>query len=880
MTVATGEADDAVREQTLSHIDECDSCRAALASLVASQARSGSSASLRDSSRTVGRYELQELVGQGAMGVVYAAYDPPLDRRVAIKLLRPSSAMSKHAQDTLRQRLLREARALAKVAHPNVIAAFDVGEHDGEVFLAMELVEGETLTQWLAREPRTTTEIVAMFAQAGEGLAAAHDASVIHRDFKPDNVLVGRDGRARVTDFGLARGADKSVLTASYSGGPSLDVSLTSTGALAGTPLFMAAEQLDGRPASERTDQFSFAVALWTALFGARPFEGETVEALARNVRATNIAQPTASAREVSAGLRATIERALQSDPSARFESMRAMLRALAPYAGGAGRSRAPWVIAAASVTAAVVLVALSARPRADPCVTGAAQIASMFTEQRAGEMRRAFERASPRTGAFAFARVREAIERFSSRWATVSDGACRDSNRSAGAASAQCLDALRTQASAVVTAIAPSDEASLERAISAALTLPAPDVCARGAATASERFAPADPSVRAAARRIEAALAGFVARRTMGLPQPPLQQLIELEQEATARSLRVLSARARVERGWTHPETGEGAEDFRVALERSTAFDDPLTMVDASTGLIAASAHSSDIAAAELAAVIGAGALRRIGADPPREALRLAILCQARERQTRDFARAMEPCVQARRRFVEIAGGENLQSAFMDDQLGNIHLWQGHYDTSLAHYRSAEAVRRAHVGGGEGLDNTYGNIAEVLIRLRRYDEAEAILRDLIARRNLPHHWDGLAESLRRRGRFEPAMEAHRRALALCEATQRSGCVRYSLIGIAECELALGRAGDARGTLERATTIEGTPPAIDAVRLAFVRARIARALGQGGLAASAHREARSILDGVSPGIATSSEGPFGELRTELDAWEREGAPGR
>ncbi len=869
VALAHGQADDALRERALSYIDECDACRTALASLARGSEREDTAKSQTDSPQRVGRYELLERVGQGAMGVVYAAYDPPLDRRVAIKLLRPTSAGDAAAQHTLRQRLLREARALAKVAHPNVIAAFDVGEHDGEVYLAMELVDGETLTQWLAREERALPEVVSMFAQAGEGLAAAHDAAVIHRDFKPDNVLVGRDGRARVTDFGLARGAGAlAAHDASADRDASLTLSLTRTGALAGTPLFMAPEQLDGRPATARTDQFAFAVALWTALYRARPFDGDTLEDLARNVRETRL---SAVERELPAGLRATLERALQADPGARFDDLRAMLRALAPYASRPARARAPWVIAALSLVAGITVAAVSARGRVDPCATGRAQIAPLFTESRASAMRQAFERASPRTGALAFARVRTAVERFSGRWASESDLACREPNRNTSAARALCLDALRVQADSIVSAIAPADEQSLERGISAAQSLPSPEVCARGAA-GSERFAPADPSARESSRRIEAALARWAARRMLGQQPDSDRELVALEREATERSLRVLAARARMERGWTRAGTSEGVEDFRSAIERAVALDDPLTVIDASTGLILAAAHSSDVAAAELAAAIGAGALRRVGDDPPREAVRLASLCQAREKQTRDFAWAMEPCVQARRRFIEIAGGESIQSAYMDDQLGNLHFWQGHYDTALGHYRRSEAVRRALIGPGAGLDNSLGNIAEVLVRLRRYDEAEALLRPVIARQNLGHHWDGLAESLRRRGAFGEAIVAHRTALGLCERAHRWGCVRYSLLGVAECELSLGRATDARGTLERAAALEGTPPAIDAARAALLRARVARALGQGGLAQSAAREARSILDGVS----TGREGPFGELRVALEQWEREG----
>jgi serine/threonine protein kinase len=241
----------------------------------------------------VGRYLVLDPLGAGGMGVVYAAYDPELDRKIAIKLLAPSVAHGSSSSEG--QRLQREARALARLSHPNVVAVYDVGIASAQVFVAMELVEGQTLGAWLSAEPRTWQQVVRCFVDAGRGLAAAHAVGLVHRDFKPDNVLVGRDGKVRVSDFGLARatqpmpgeGPSQQEGTASASSVPGhegrsgpQDGSLT--GARAGTPRYMAPEQWLGAATGPWTDQFSFCVALWEALYGELPFAGTTPDALAR----------------------------------------------------------------------------------------------------------------------------------------------------------------------------------------------------------------------------------------------------------------------------------------------------------------------------------------------------------------------------------------------------------------------------------------------------------------------------------------------------------------------------------------------------------------------------------------------------------------------
>ncbi|MFY0541451.1 serine/threonine-protein kinase [Nannocystis pusilla] len=308
----------------------------------------------------VGDYRLDRRLGAGGMGIVYLAYDPALERPVAIKLMHAGLLGAS-------ERIRREARALARLAHPNVVSIHEIGEHDGQLFVAMEYVDGETLTDWLARHPvrpppvwhRALPRLAAVerggpdlrpvlerFIEAARGLGAAHAAGLVHRDFKPDNVLVGRDGRVRVADFGIA-----STLDAAAELAVTDDIAsplCTRAGELAGTPAYMAPEQLAGAPVDARADQFALCVALYEAVCGARPFAGADLASLRSSVL-TREARP--APRWVPAPLRAVLARGLQRDPADRFPDMAALIAALERLL----RPRAaPWAIAGVLVAAAV----------------------------------------------------------------------------------------------------------------------------------------------------------------------------------------------------------------------------------------------------------------------------------------------------------------------------------------------------------------------------------------------------------------------------------------------------------------------------------------------------------------------------------------------
>ncbi len=342
---ASGTLDPASHAELARHVDGCDECAAMVqdaAQVVDEVEASPGFASQRTApapppaadvtlarGTNVGRYVVVDLLGAGGIGRVYTAYDPELDRRVAIKLLKHPGGVA----DVEAERwLLREAQAMAQLSHTHVVPVYDVGTHAGQVFVAMKLVRGGTLRAWLRAEPRRWTQVRDVAVSAGEGLAAAHAAGLVHRDFKPANVLVDADDVAYVVDFGLARAVagppatdDADPIT--RHGDRLLDADLTQTGAIVGTPAYMAPEQLRGEEVDARADQFAFCVTLYEALFSSRPFSGRTL----RDLLAAIEAGPAHidDARGTPAWLRAALVRGLAVAPHDRFASMPELLHAL-----------------------------------------------------------------------------------------------------------------------------------------------------------------------------------------------------------------------------------------------------------------------------------------------------------------------------------------------------------------------------------------------------------------------------------------------------------------------------------------------------------------------------------------------------------------------
>ena len=368
----------------------------------------------------IGRFDVLRRLGAGGMGVVYSAFDDELDRKVAIKLV-----LADRTGGT--QRLRREAQAIAKLSHPNVAVVYEVGEHRGQVFIAMEFVRGVTLRQWLDAETRSWPEIRDVFIQAGEGLAAAHAADLVHRDFKPDNVMVGDDGRVRVLDFGLAAVTGEAPPAGASAESSPVSTRLTATGALVGTPAYMAPEQLAGGRSAPRSDQFSFCVCLWEALMQRRPFDGDTVEGLAAAV-----CDGPRPAIPDTPGLPATvgqaIVRGLSVDPDDRFDNMRQLLAAVS-VDPAARRRRASLALGGAGLVVVASAAGYFIAAADQSCAPAQTQLEPFWTAGRRSAAETALARAETPVPLPAWAKTATALDEFVDEWTAVYERTCAAAN-------------------------------------------------------------------------------------------------------------------------------------------------------------------------------------------------------------------------------------------------------------------------------------------------------------------------------------------------------------------------------------------------------------------------------------------------------------------
>jgi tetratricopeptide (TPR) repeat protein/predicted Ser/Thr protein kinase len=489
----------------------------------------------------VGRYVILDRIGAGGMGVVYAAYDPELDRRVALKLLRTDRfAAPGHL------RLLREAKALARLTHPNVVAVHDAGTFGDQVFVAMELVEGETLRQWLAEGTRSWREVLDRLLAAGRGLAAAHAAGLVHRDFKPENVLLGRDGRVRVVDFGLAKAladAAEEELPAPDSSGV-LASPLTEWGAVLGTPAYMAPEQIRGIAADARSDQFSFCVALYEALYGERPFEAP-------------------AGTKVPGWLRAVALRGLKADPEERYPGMDDLLRDLERDPAAVRRR---WLLAAGALLAVGAVFSslgyLQAH-RAQLCGGAEEKLAGIWD---AGEKRAVHAGFLATRLPFAegvWRGVETGLDRYTRDWAAARRRAC-EATRRRGEQSEDlldrkmfCLDQKLREVGALTDLFTHSDAKIVERAVDAVNALPDLSGCQTGALL--ERVPPPrDPVSRRRVEALQSELAGAKALQRAGKYRDALVRAEALKGRVMAVPFRPLQAEMLFLLGKLHLVLGE----------------------------------------------------------------------------------------------------------------------------------------------------------------------------------------------------------------------------------------------------------------------------------------------------------------------------------
>ena len=447
----------------------------------------------------VDNYFLLEKLGAGAMGVVYAAYDPDLDRKVAIKLLLDPGQSD--GTDPHHQRLVREARSLAQLNHPNVVTVHGVGRSERGSYVAMEYVVGQDLAEWLRERP-STDRVLDVFIQAGRGLAAAHQAGIVHRDFKPHNVLLGGDGVVRVADFGLAR--QESSATSDVAPGMKTDpaggVELTRTGGVVGTPLYMAPEQHMGESVGPAADQFAFCASLYEGLYGEPPFEGAGLAALVEEKLSGEL--EARGKADVPRWLGKIVSRGLAPAPEDRWPDMATLIDAIEE---GRRPRRGAWYLAAGA--AAVGLVALvgwpeSAATAPDPCTEMRAGLTAAWND----DIRARAEQAALATGLpYAeptWSSVQRVLDDYAVEWSESREQACRAHERAEESDELyqrrlECLDERQRQLGQVATAFTEADAQTLERAMDLVGAIDPVEGCQAPASIFMQQVRPEDPAER-----------------------------------------------------------------------------------------------------------------------------------------------------------------------------------------------------------------------------------------------------------------------------------------------------------------------------------------------------------------------------------------------
>ena len=489
-----------------------------------------------------GRYTVLGHLGEGGMGVVVSAYDAQLDRRVALKLLGQWAASQQG--DTERLRLMREAQAMARLSHPNVVTVYDAGQlEDGRVFVAMEMVEGTTLRRWCRQEGRTWREVLEAYVAAGRGLAAAHAVGLVHRDFKPDNVLVGKDGRVRVTDFGLARaGAEPEEIASPevpVRSPPLWETPLTEPGMVPGTPKYMAPELLKGEPASARTDLYAFCVALYEALYHRSPFATQEGAGRVEKVRPREVTPPPTGSG-VPSWVAQPVVQGLSYQASERPASMELLLGAL---------TRSPtrlWLRALVGA-AAVVLVAAAASAaylrsteRAQLCQAGVQRVAGVWDEPARQRVRQSFAATGQPYAADAAQGVVRSLDAYADNWAQMYRQACEATHvqgvqpEPVLTLRMACLERHLQRFGGVVEALSQANDSLVTRASEALETLTPLEGCADVEALQTEVSEPSEPAQRQAVEALRKELARVP---TLMLDERGAQEAVQAFEAALARA-------------------------------------------------------------------------------------------------------------------------------------------------------------------------------------------------------------------------------------------------------------------------------------------------------------------------------------------------------
>ena len=710
------------------HIDSCEECRMVVVGLVRTGAASGIETTQRNSpvdmeaGNETGslhrgsvfgeKYVVLNVLGAGAMGVVYGAWDSALERKVAIKTLRADATFKDR-----RDRFVREAQAMAKIAHPNVVAVHDVGEVGVRAYIAMEFIQGSTLRDWGRQTSRSWSELRDMCVQAGHGLAAAHAAGLVHRDFKPENVIVGSDNRARVTDFGLVALGGSAAEPVGSS--PAL-MELTTTGAVLGTPAYMAPEQFRAETVDARTDQYAFCATTWELLFGSRPIEARTFDEQLRRVLAGDLPAPPKGA---PAWLSQALLRGLAVKPEERHASMDVLLEAMCRDQKSSPGRRVGVGIAVAGLGIAAALIAGRGQPEAaSPCSGADDAIAAVWNPARAEALQQRFAQIE----GSAVAGLGSAMDAWAQEWSSAHTETCQ-ATHVRGEQSPELLDArmlcLRFRADetdALLAEIERGDLATLTAGITGFSELPSVEACSAIERVADVLLAPpAAESLRAPLTKSRA----LVATGQYQEAQVALRTLVEeaksLAYAPFLAEARLLLARAVWKAGRADLASAIATEALLAALEGGADTEAAESWI----ALMGMAGEQGDYELATERSRYASAAVARLGvpsALQSRLQLGLGVLLYNRGQ----YEAALPALTSAMELRIAKLGSHHTLVANSHTSLGNVHRALGNLEEAARHHEKALAIDRdiwgpAHPNLGRhehnlaGVFRLQGNAAE-----------------------------------------------------------------------------------------------------------------------------------------------------------------------
>lgn len=684
------------------------------------------------------RYRPVRALGRGAMGRVELAEDPALGRLVALKTLAPERTADARA----RERIKREAFSLGQIDHRAVVGIHDVLDRDGEITLVMEYVEGPTLRQWLA-ESRPPRDIVRVLATVAAGIAAAHDRGIVHRDLKPENIVVQEGMHAKVIDFGLASRPEAQTESMG-SVDEAINPSVTQTGAVLGTPAYMAPEQFLGGEVDARSDQFAFCVLAWESLAGARPFAGSTAEQVALHAAQGAVDPDTVS--KVPRRFRSVLRTGLAADPAARHRDMRPLVAALT-LAG----PRLGWVVGGILGTAGLAAVAMVSQPdlegpsqpddaaAPDPCADAAAPIRQTWNDDRAQSLRDTIS-SSVTYGDAVADRLVLAVDAWAQDWSALAVSSCAaakvHTTRTTVQAQAdlRCLTAARQELDAALAGIAKVESSRLGRVLGTVDRVPSPARCGR-AAFVDEVFGqvPSEAMTRAREANNDAQLHLASGDYTAALvaAQRAREALTAGEALALDAELNVSLARAHFQLG--HSDLADRAYLDAANAAESSAYDELAATIWIELARVA-SVQRVNAERAQFYVERADAAVKRLG-NPAR--LR-AVVEQRQAQQEIAAGRADEALVHLARAKTLSQGqpwAERLRPAIAMD-VGRVHYSRAQYTEAAAVFDEAITLYIAAYGPDHpAVADARHNLGSILVAAGRLDEALPILETALAAR-------------------------------------------------------------------------------------------------------------------------------------------------